>query len=230
MACKTEVIVVAAGLGRRLGESTPKAFLQLGNQPLFCHAMGVFQTLPEISSCILVVPADGEARARSVCQQMPVWAKTKDIVCGGARRQDSVRCGMDALDDDTEMVLIHDAARPFCSADLIRRVVLAAEKHGAAVPGLPVADTLKRLNNEGFVDTTLDRRHLVSVQTPQGFRLGLLKQAYQNAWTRNLTATDDAGLVEHLGQPVAVVEGEAGNFKITRPYDLKLAEMLLART
>jgi len=227
MASKVEVILVAGGQGRRMGGPIPKAFLPLCRYPIFSYALKTFSGVEEISGCILVVPSGEEKRAKNICQQISGLEKVKQIVCGGARRQDSVRCGMDHLSPDVDIVLVHDAVRPFCSAELIRRVITSAEKAGAAVPGIPLADTLKRVDSTGHVAATVDRRSLVAVQTPQGFQFSQLRQAYQNAWEKSLTATDDAGLFEYLGQPVVVVEGEVCNFKITQPYDLQLAEILI---
>jgi 2-C-methyl-D-erythritol 4-phosphate cytidylyltransferase len=229
MGVKTEVILVAGGLGRRMGENMPKAFLELAGKPLLCHALRTFSDMKEIAGCIVVVPGGQEEQGRNVCREFSPAAKVKEVICGGARRQDSVRCGMDYLDEDTEIVLIHDAARPFCSAELVARVLAAAEQTGAAIPGLPLADTVKRVDDKDQVVATIDRRNLVAVQTPQAFRLSVLRQAYQNAWKQNLTATDDAGLVEYLPHPVLVVEGETQNIKITKPFDLELAEILIRK-
>ena len=183
--------------------------------------------MESIASCILVVPSGEVERAKNSCEKTCPEAKVKEVICGGVRRQDSVRCGMDCLDADTEIVLIHDAARPFCSPALIQRVITAAQNSGAAVPGITLVDTLKRVDEKNMVSTTVDRRSMVAIQTPQGFQYSVLRAAYQNAWKKKLTATDDAGLVEYLEKPVEVVEGEVNNFKITKPYDLELAEILL---
>jgi 2-C-methyl-D-erythritol 4-phosphate cytidylyltransferase len=224
---KWDVILVAGGQGRRMRQPGPKAFLSLAGQPLFTHSLNTFAGLDEVSGVVLVVPAGQAERAWEMVRRLPAGGRVKEIVDAGPRRQDSVRNGMDCLPTDAELVLIHDAARPFASAGLIRRVAEAAAQSGAAVPGLPVVDTLKRVSAEGRIESTVDRRNLVTVQTPQGFKTAVLRQAYQRAWQENRTATDDAGLVELAGQPVTVVEGEAGNFKITRPYDLELAEWWL---
>lgn len=229
MGPRTEVILVAGGQGRRMRENTPKAFLALAGRPLFAYALKTFSLISEIKQTILVVPAGSEERAREICRQDAGEGKVPEVVCGGPRRQDSVRNGMDHLAPDTEVVLIHDAARPFSDEKLIRRVIAAAFEQGAAVPGIPIVDTLKRVSAENRVDTTVDRRSLVAVQTPQGFQTAILRQAYQRAWEKKQTATDDAGLVEQLGQPVSVVEGDYTNFKITKPHDMELAEYLVSQ-
>ncbi len=229
MGPRTEVILVAGGQGRRMRENTPKAFLPVAGRSLFAYSLKTFRQLPEILKTILVVPPGSEERAREICRMGEGEHVLPEIVCGGPRRQDSVRNGMDHLAPDTEVVLIHDAARPFSDEALIRRVITAALEQGAAVPGVPIVDTLKRVNPESRVETTVDRRNLVAVQTPQGFQTVVLRQAYQHAWQKKLTATDDAGLVELLGRPVIVVEGNYTNFKITKPHDLELAEYLVSQ-
>jgi 2-C-methyl-D-erythritol 4-phosphate cytidylyltransferase len=228
MPLATEVILVAAGEGRRMQGVRPKAFLPLAGRPLFMHALELFGGLEEINGIILVVPLGEEEATRSLASQGKGSEKIRAVVAGGARRQDSVRAGLDQLHGLTEIVLIHDAARPFFTAALVRRVIQAAGQTGAAVPGTPVVDTLKRLNEAKQVEATIERRHLAAIQTPQGFRTAVLKEAYHNAWKKNVAATDDAGLVECLGLPISVVEGESRNFKLTTPDDLVLAEAWLA--
>jgi 2-C-methyl-D-erythritol 4-phosphate cytidylyltransferase len=226
MAAVAEVIIVAGGLGRRLGAQASKAFVPLGGQPLVIHALRTFARVRAVAGLVVVVPAGEEDRLRQICLSTPGVERVRAIVPGGARRQDSVRAGLDALSDRAELVLVHDAARPFVSVELIERVLTAAEETGAAVPGLPVADTLKQVNEAQRVERTLDRRNLVAVQTPQGFRIEVLRRAYAHAWEKGIGATDDAGLVEQLDLPVAVVPGEAGNFKVTTPQDYRLAQAL----
>ncbi|MCD4812110.1 2-C-methyl-D-erythritol 4-phosphate cytidylyltransferase [bacterium] len=226
---RVEVIIVAGGKGRRMGGPVPKAFLGLNGLPIFTYALKTFLAIEAVRRVILVVPPGEEEKAQAVCRELTL-DKSYLVICGGARRQDSVRSGMDHLLEETEIVLVHDAARPFCTREIIQRVMIAVKKHGAAVPGIPLADTLKKVDGEAFVHGTVDRRSLVAVQTPQGFQRILLREAYQNAWKKNLTATDDAGLVELLGHRIAVVEGHAKNFKITKPYDLALAEILFKNT
>ena len=205
---RVSVVLLAAGLGRRMGASKPKAFLTLGGKPLYQHALETFRALKEVRQVILVVPKG---------------AKVAGGVEGGARRQDSVRNGLREVDAASDLVLIHDAARPFATPDLIRRVMKGALEHGGAVPGLPVPDTLKRVNPEGRIEATLDRNGLWAVQTPQGFRKGALEAAY-DAGHGAEDATDDAQILERAGGTVAVVEGEKWNFKITSKSDLSLAE------
>ncbi|MCK5219473.1 2-C-methyl-D-erythritol 4-phosphate cytidylyltransferase [bacterium] len=227
MVPRTEVIIVAGGQGRRMKISGPKAFLMLASGPLFTHALKTFSKVEKISGIILVVPPGEEEQAAALCRQTQGSGQVRTIVSGGARRQDSVRTGLEQLSPRTEIVLVHDAARPFVDVALVQRVRMAAEKTGAAVPGVRITDTLKRIDSENRVEDNIDRRNLMAIQTPQGFRSDILRQAYSNAWKHNLTATDDAGLVEFLGKPVTVVEGDPCNFKITTSQDKTFAEAWL---
>jgi len=223
---RTDAILVAAGEGRRMGGPKPKAFLPLAGRPLLAHSLELLAALPEIRHVVAVVPMGEEETTRQIAAGLKQGGKIRAIVPGGARRQDSVRMGLDQVEADAEVVLIHDAARPFATPDLIRRVIDASARTGAAIPGVAVADTLKRVQ-DGRVEATIERRHLVAAQTPQGFKYDWLKRIYQQAWEKNLNATDDAGLAECLGMAVAVVDGEIHNFKLTTPQDLAWAEILM---
>jgi len=202
------VILVAAGEGRRFGG--PKAFLDLAGKSLLEWAAAPFASFRDR---VAVLRREDLARA-----QLPGW-KT---VAGGPRRRDSVKNGLAALAPATEIVLVHDAARPLISAALVERVLAAAERHPAVVPAIPVVDTVKRVRGEVVVET-LDRTSLVAVQTPQAFRTGLLRRALEDP----RDATDEAALVEGLGEPVVTVPGDPQNVKITAPEDLDLLRALL---
>jgi 2-C-methyl-D-erythritol 4-phosphate cytidylyltransferase len=205
---KVAVVLLAAGLGRRMGARRPKAFLTLGGKPLYLHSLETFRSMREVRQVVLVVPKG---------------VKVAGSVEGGVRRQDSVRNGLQEVDPACDVVLIHDAARPFVTPDLVRRVLQGALEHGGAVPGLPVRDTLKKVDRKGRIGATLDREGLWSVQTPQGFRRGVLEAAYASGHGLR-DATDDAQIAERAGIAVGVVEGNPRNFKITSKYDLILAD------
>ncbi len=210
--------MAAAGEGRRLGRNRPKAFVRLGGRVLFQYSLDAFHRLPEVGHIVLVVPpgrVDGLLR-----RWAPSYPKLRAVVAGGRRRQDSVAAGLKAL-PPCGVVLIHDAARPFVSSALIRRVIAAARRRGACVPGVPVTDTIKRMAG-GRVASTLDRASLVAIQTPQGFRRDLCERMCRI----KKTATDDAALAERCGHAVWVVAGEEDNLKITSPGDLRKAELL----
>jgi 2-C-methyl-D-erythritol 4-phosphate cytidylyltransferase len=217
-------ILVAAGRGERMGAPRPKAFLVLGGRPLLLRAAHAFEATAEVEGIVAVVPAGEEPAARDLLRLVP---KLKAVVAGGATRQDSVRAGLAALPVGFDgIVLVHDAARALVEPALIAAVARAAAETGAAIPLLPLVDTIKRVRG-GRVAETLDRAELAAAQTPQGFRRALLVEAYDRAAEDRVTVTDEAMAVERLGRPVAAVPGSARNLKITTPHDLAWAEQLL---
>jgi 2-C-methyl-D-erythritol 4-phosphate cytidylyltransferase len=218
---KTILILVAAGRGERMRADRPKAFIDLAGRPLLLQAACPFEQAADIDAVVAVVPAGTEARARDVLA--PV-SKLVAVVAGGERRQDSVWAGLAQAPEGFDgVVLVHDAARPFVDLALIQAVVQGAWKRGAAVPVVPIVDTVKRLS-QGQVLGTLDREELAAVQTPQGFRFSLLERAYTEARRLGLTLTDEAMAVERLGVPVAAIAGLPQNRKLTTPEDLEWAE------
>ncbi len=214
-------IVVAAGRGERMGGDRPKAFLELAGEPLLLHAARAFDAAPSVRHLVAVVPAAEQDLARDLLAPI---RKLLAVVAGGARRQDSVLEGMKQAPEGFDgVVLVHDAARPLVDVELVERVAREAAACGAALPVLPLADTVKRVR-EGAVLETLDRGELAAAQTPQGFRLALLAQAYEAAFRDRLTLTDEAMAVERLGATVRAVSGSPRNRKLTTPEDLAWAE------
>jgi 2-C-methyl-D-erythritol 4-phosphate cytidylyltransferase/2-C-methyl-D-erythritol 2,4-cyclodiphosphate synthase len=220
-------VLLAAGAGARLAEASggvKKQFLRLGGKPLYWRALTTFAKCPDIAGVVVVFPPADLPPAREELEKLlakhdPGLAVL--VAPGGARRQDSVAGGLAALPADCRRVLVHDAARPFVDAPLVARVVDAlAAGAGAVIPVLPVTDTIKE-TGDGVVTRTLERGKLAAVQTPQGFELALLRQAFAHAG-EDFDVTDDASLVEHLGRPVATVPGSPENRKITNPEDLAL--------
>lgn len=189
--------------------------------------MTAFRSHPAITEIILVVAPEDMERARALIATGPSRV-TEKVVVGGAERLDSVWQGLQQVSAETEMVLIHDAARPFISSRVIDACLAAVQRYGAAVVARPIADTVKRATPDGAVAATVDRSGLWAAQTPQGFRTTLLHAAYTRARAEQWSVTDDAAVVERAGHRVQLVEGEAVNFKVTRPEDLALAERLLA--
>jgi 2-C-methyl-D-erythritol 4-phosphate cytidylyltransferase len=214
-------LIVMAGSGERLGAGVPKAFVPLGGRALWRHAADTMTSIGSCRELVLVAPAERVDEVRSASPRATV-------VAGGARRQDSVRLGLAAVRSDAALVAIHDAARPFVAAQHVRATVAEAARTGAAVLVGPIRDTIKRVSG-GFVVETLDRSTLRQAQTPQCFRLELVREAHEEAQRRGWDATDDCALLERLGHAVAVVLGDAWNFKITETGDLAAAEALLAR-
>jgi 2-C-methyl-D-erythritol 4-phosphate cytidylyltransferase len=218
-------ILVAAGRGERMGAGRPKAFLELAGEALLLRAARVFDAAPSVGRIVAVVPGDAVATARALLA--PV-RKLAAVVPGGDRRQDSVREGLKQAPAGFEgVVLVHDAARPLVDVALVEAVAREAAEAGAALPVVPVVDTVKRVR-DGLVVETLDREELGAAQTPQGFRLPILARAYEAAFADRLTVTDEAMAVERLGAPVRAVPGSPRNRKITTPSDLAWAEGVLA--
>ncbi len=223
----TIAILVAAGRGERLGATRPKAFLELGGRSMLARSAAAFQAAAGVDALVAVVPAEEVEGARRL---LAPCARLRAVVPGGAappglRAGRASRRAGRAADD---VVLIHDAARPFVEPALIEAVAAAAREHGAALPVLALVDTVKRVR-DGRVLETLDRAELFGAQTPQGFRLGLLREALAAAAARGLTLTDECLAVELAGERVRAVPGSARNRKITTPTDLEWAEALLRR-
>jgi 2-C-methyl-D-erythritol 4-phosphate cytidylyltransferase len=218
----TWAIVVAAGDGSRLGADRPKAFVGLGGRPLLAQSIDLLEDHPAVDRIVLVVPAEWEEPATLLADELAA-GKVAAAVAGGETRALSVAAGLEAVAAGAETILVHDAARPFASAGLIDRLLEALATHPAAVPAMPVTDTVKRVS-DGRVAETLDRGELRAVQTPQAFRAEALRRAYAAPAAALRDATDCASLVEAAGLDVAVVPGEAGNLKITSPDDLARAE------
>jgi 2-C-methyl-D-erythritol 4-phosphate cytidylyltransferase/2-C-methyl-D-erythritol 2,4-cyclodiphosphate synthase len=219
-------VIVAAGRGRRMGAPGNKVFLPLGGRPILAHTLAAFEACAAVEAVAVVVAPGERERAAEICAAAGC-RKVTAIVEGGAERQDSVRAGLAAL--DTDGVLVHDAARPLVTPERIDACRRAAEAHGAAALAVPVKDTIKVADDEGWIVATPERRTLWAVQTPQAFVRAELAEAHRLALADGVAATDDAMLLERLGRRVAVVEGDYGNLKITTPEDLWLAERLLAR-
>jgi len=218
---RVAVIVVAAGSGTRLGAGAPKAFVQLGGRSILEHALHAVAGMSDEPQVVVVVPDDRAHEARGILHRV---IGAGEVVVGGATRQESVTAGLAAV-GDAEVVLVHDAARALTPAALFDRVVAAVVASGdGAVPGVPVADTIKRTDEGGAIVGTVDRSELAAVQTPQGFPAAQLIAAYAAA---ERDVTDDAQLMADAGHPVAVIAGDPLAFKITTAWDLRRAEELL---
>jgi 2-C-methyl-D-erythritol 4-phosphate cytidylyltransferase len=215
---RVAVLIPAGGLGTRIGRRTPKQFLRLGGATILATTLRHFTSHPAVAAVVVAAPAAHVARTRALLRGRRAVA----VVAGGATRQESVWCALQAAPADAEIVVVHDAVRPFITRALVDAVVAAAAAGGAALCALPIAETVKRVR-DGVVEATLDRAGLWAVQTPQAFRAPLLREAHEKARRDGVVGTDDAMLVERLGQPVRVVPGLAGNVKITTPEDLRRA-------
>jgi 2-C-methyl-D-erythritol 4-phosphate cytidylyltransferase len=220
---KIGVIIPAGGAGRRLGDR-PKAELLLLGRPLLQLALEPFLSRSDVVEVVIALPA-------STLGNPPEWLGNPRIrlVAGGAERMHSVRAALELLTPAAELVVIHDAARPLVSAELIGRVIAACEEGTGSVAALPASDTIHLADRSGRIRRTLDRSQLWIAQTPQAFPRKMIEDAHEKALAERFLATDDAGLVLHYGGAVDVVEGERTNFKITVPEDVRLAEALLAQ-
>jgi 2-C-methyl-D-erythritol 4-phosphate cytidylyltransferase len=230
----TVALIVAAGLGERLGAPHPKALVELAGRPLWKWSLCTLREAAGIGRIVIAMPPayeiDGATREVSIGLPSSLNAIA---VKGGATRSESVRLALAAAGDgqDSDLVLVHDAARPLLTVELIEATLAAAAGEGvdAAIAAAPVTDTIKQANSEGVVTRTLDRAGLWAVQTPQVFRRGALERALDVPDDVLAQATDDAWLVERAGGRVVVVPAPKDNLKVTTPLDLDLAELLLAR-
>ena len=212
-------IVLAAGASARMG-GEDKLWADLGGRPLVSRSLEMLAGVEGVSLLVIVAPSAQHEALRALA---PAGLESR-CVEGGARRRDSVAAGLAAA-PEADWYLVHDAARPLASGALASRALAAARAHGAAAPAVPVTDTIKRADAEGRVLETVPRAELRAVQTPQAFAGLVLRRAHAATLE---DATDDAELVERLGEPVWLVEGEASNLKVTRPADLEVARVLLA--
>jgi 2-C-methyl-D-erythritol 4-phosphate cytidylyltransferase len=216
------VLVPAAGLGVRLGPGGPKALRLLAGEPLLVHAVRRLAQAPSVGCIVVAAPPPDVAFVESLLA--PVFDVI--VVPGGDTRQASVAAALAAVPDGYDIVLVHDAARALTPPELVESVAAAVRGgHGAVIPVLPVVDTIKRVSASGVVLDTVDRSSLRAVQTPQGFRREVLAKAHAAALDEH---TDDAGMAEKLGEAVFTVPGSEAALKITRPFDLAVAELLLS--
>lgn len=217
-------VVLAAGASRRMG--TDKMTALLAGQSVISRTLRALEACEEISELVLVVREGAEQRVLAGAGGL---TKLMRIVHGGDSRTASALQGVMACDPRAEIILIHDGARPLVTGEVVRRVVEGAARFGAAVPVVPVTDTIK-VGKNGFADSTPDRSTLYAAQTPQAFRAELIKAALQDAQKAGLSLTDDCAAVERLGMRVRLVEGDRRNRKLTTPEDLKIAEALWEET
>jgi 2-C-methyl-D-erythritol 4-phosphate cytidylyltransferase len=218
------VVIVAAGAGLRCGGNVPKQYQLLAGLPVLMHAIRPFTSHREVDHVVVVLPPPDAAAPPEWLAQIAGDRLT--ITAGGTERRDSVVAGLNALPAECSVVLVHDGARPFPSAAMIDGGISAARAGRSAVPALPVADTVKRANDFGQVLSTIDRHGLWLAQTPQAFPRKVLEHAHAVGRAEGLVATDDAMLVEHLGEPVELFPGSSRNLKITTSQDLVLANWL----
>ena len=218
-------IIAAAGAGRRMKADRPKQLLTLDGTPILIYTIRKFDICRLVDRIVVAAPQESVDEVRRLVAGAG-FSKPVSVVQGGARRQDSVATAMQHLSPDTTVVAVHDAVRPFVKVEEIEAVILEAQKSGAAVLAIPIVDTVKQIR-KNVIDATLTREHLVLAQTPQVFRIEVLREAFELARRDDYYGTDESSLVERIGQLVSVVRGSERNIKITRPGDLELARFLL---
>ena len=224
------VILPAAGLGTRMAGPQPKQFLALDGVPILIHSLRAFASVQQVTAIYVAVRKPEMERVEAQVAEYG-FAGRVHVVEGGDSRQESVANALAALPAQPEdIVLVHDAVRPLIDAATIERTIEAVKEHGAAIVGLPAVDTIKQVERAAhysLITATIPREFVVLAQTPQGFRYGLLQQAFGEAMADGFVGTDEASVVERAGHPVAVVPGSQVNLKITQPGDLELAEFYL---
>jgi 2-C-methyl-D-erythritol 4-phosphate cytidylyltransferase len=213
----------------RMGLEEAKQYLEIGGKPLLVHTLRTFQECHLVDSIIIVVPEKDIDYCLHQMVQRYQFSKVYKVISGGERRQDSVRNGIEAVADSCGWVLIHDGVRPFVSIQLIEKVIKTARRFRAVITGLPVTETIKRVDSKANVLKTIERKGLWLIQTPQIFSREDIYLAHQEALKRGWTdATDDASLVEKMGISIKIIEGEERNIKITTLHDLQVARFLLS--
>jgi 2-C-methyl-D-erythritol 4-phosphate cytidylyltransferase len=220
-------IIPAAGWGVRMGGATPKQFLSLEGVPIFVHTLRKFVASPAVDDIFLGLRAEDIERARNEIEREH-FSRPVRLVEGGPSRQDTVARCLDQAAPETEVVLVHDAVRPFIEPEMIQRAIDAARKEGAAIFGIPSVDSVKQVERQMILGT-IPRERIVLAQTPQAFRYDIIREAYQRSIADGYSATDDSSLVEHLGYNVTVIMGSDRNIKITKPSDLPLARLYIAQ-
>jgi 2-C-methyl-D-erythritol 4-phosphate cytidylyltransferase len=217
---KVKVIIPASGSGERFGGNTPKQFIRLKGKEILVSCLEKFNSIKVIDEIIIATKLEYFLRITELIQKHKL-KKVKKITEGGNRRQDSVYNALVSLDcSKDDIILIHDAVRPFISEKKIIEIINAAKEYKCIVPGLPVAETVKRTLKNNIVKETIDRNNLWTIQTPQAFRFDILKKSFDKAYKENFTGTDESAIVENAGYKVKVIEGEMTNVKITFRKDI----------
>lgn len=224
---KSSVIIPAGGVGKRFGAQVPKQFVELSGIPILIHTIRIFDTVEDVDSIVVAVHNEWFTHTKEIIKKYNC-EKVKEIIIGGQERQDSVFNGLlTETVKQSEIVLVHDAVRPFVSPSLVQKIINETEDFGAVIPGIPPKETVKEKSSKGLVVRTLERNKLSLIQTPQGFWTDIITSAFRKAKEANFQGTDEASLVEFIGYKVTIIDGEDENIKITTPFDLKVAELIM---
>ncbi|RNC83730.1 MAG: 2-C-methyl-D-erythritol 4-phosphate cytidylyltransferase [Balneola sp.] len=224
---KLAVIIPAAGSGSRLGSRIPKPFIELEGSTILEHTIRAFLNVPSLSEIVIPTSKESVGRVEDIFKSLDREDLKMMVVEGGSERQYSIHNALKCVSDEIDLVAVHDAVRPFISANLIEACCEKAVGVGASIIAVPAKDTIKRINEAYLIDGTPDRKFLWQAQTPQIFKKEIILEAYESARSNGFIGTDDSSLVEQLGYEVGVVEGDRRNLKITYPIDLKIAELIL---
>ncbi len=224
----TSVIIPAAGFGERMGATIAKQFLPLKGKPILVYTLERFQQCAEVNEIIIATQKSSMEQIEELLSEFQI-TKAVTPIPGGERRQDSIANALNYIHEQSEIICVHDAVRPFIHLREITQTIETAKYFGASIVAVRAKDTIKKASTDGRVEHTLQRSSLWMVQTPQTFQRKILVDAYANAERNQLTATDDSYLVEKIGISPIIVEGSYDNIKITTPDDLLLAELLLQR-
>ena len=219
-------IVLAAGRSTRMGGGPNKQFIELCGKPLIYYSLAAFEACPNIEAIVLVRRPDYAEQAQQIVREFG-FKKVAAFTDGGAERQNSVWNGLEKCDPATDIVAVHDGARPLLTHALIESTIISVQAHGTGIAATKVVDTIKEAHEDKTVIRTVDRTKLWAVQTPQTIRFSLLREAYTNVFLKQMVVTDEAAAVESLGQKVHLVETPFLNLKVTTPSDLAIAEALL---
>ncbi len=227
---RTIAIIPAAGFGVRMKAEIPKQFLKLDGKPILAVTLEKFNTCPQVDGIILAVPAGDIDFCTSEIVEKYNLNKVLKITAGGKRRQDSVRAGIEAVEGGCDYILVHDGVRPFVNLETIKTSIEAIKNERAVITAVPAKDTVKKVNEKGYVTKTYERSLLWLVQTPQVFRYDDIRNAHKKAEAEGWDeVTDDAMLMEKLGIPVKIIQGSDENIKVTTPHDLEYAEFVLGK-
>jgi 2-C-methyl-D-erythritol 4-phosphate cytidylyltransferase/2-C-methyl-D-erythritol 2,4-cyclodiphosphate synthase len=224
---KIAAVIAAGGTGSRLGKDIPKQFLELAGKPILLHTLEGILSLPDVRQVVIALPIKHIPPARKLLERQK-WRMPINCIGGGPSRQESVQRGVARVKSEIDLILVHDAVRPLCDLATMQRVVDAAWERGGAVPALPATETIQRVSSRGRILQSPPREELYSIQTPQGFHAAILRSALARASKSGFKGTDESSVVRWAGYPVCVVPGSPDNIKITKPSDLRIAEILLS--
>lgn len=226
---KIVALVAAAGKGRRMNSRISKPFIPISGKPILAYTIDKFEKCKSIDKIYLIVsPEEKEICHKNILLRYN-FSKVQELVDGGDTRQDSIYNGLKALDKDTDIVVIHDGARPLIEEIIIQDSIEKAQKYGAAITAIPIKDTVKKSKKNFYINKTLNREEIWRAQTPQTFKYDIILSAYHQAYKDNYLATDDSAIVERYGHKVKLIIGSEENIKITTPFDLIVAEVFLKK-